>query len=192
MISGSELRKGVIIEHDEKLYQVIEYHHVKMKRTALARVKMRDLEGGHTIEQSFQSDAKFKRVRLEVRPMQYLYNDGDLYYLMDEETYEQIPVNSETLGDSVYYLKEGMTIQVASYKDKIVDVDMPLNVELEVTETQPGFKGDTVTAGHQAAQVETGINVQGPMFFNVGGIIKHNTRDGSYIRRDGPSKIYSR
>jgi elongation factor P len=183
MISGSELRKGVIIEHDDKLYQVIEYHHVKMKRTALARVKMRDLEGGHTIEQSFQSDAKFKRVRLEVRPMQYLYKDGDLYYLMDEETYEQTPVNSETLGDSVNYLKEGMTLQVASYQDKIVDVEMPLNVELEVTETQPGFKGDTVTAGTKPATVETGIIVQVPMFINTGDIIKVDTRDGSYIER---------
>jgi elongation factor P len=102
---------------------------------------------------------------------------------MDEETYEQMPVNSETLGDSVNYLKEGMTLQVASYKEKIVDVEMPLNVELEVTETQPGFKGDTVTAGTKPATVETGITVQVPMFINTGDIIKVDTRDGSYIER---------
>jgi len=183
MISGSELRKGVIIELDGKLYQVMEYHHVKMKRTALARVKMRDLEGGHTIEQSFQSDAKFSRVRLEVRPMQYLYNDGDLYYLMDEETYEQMPVNGETFGNSVNFLKEGMTLQVASYKERIVDVELPITVELEVTDTQPGFKGDTVTAGTKPATMETGITVQVPMFVNIGDKIKVDTRDGSYIER---------
>jgi elongation factor P len=183
MISGSELRKGVIIELEGKLYQIMEYHHVKMKRTALARVKMRDLEGGHTIEQSFQSDAKFSRVRLEVRPMQYLYHDGNLYYLMDEETYEQMPVDADTFGDSVNYLKEGMTIQVASYKDRIVDVELPITVDLEVTDTQPGFKGDTVTAGTKPATVETGITVQVPMFVNIGDKIKVDTRDGSYIER---------
>lgn len=183
MISGSELRKGVIIELEGKLYQVIDYHHVKMKRTALARVKLRDLEAGHTIEQSFQSDAKFTRARLEVRPMQYLYNDGDLYYLMDEETFEQTPINVEQLGDSVNYLKEGMTLQVASYKDKLVDVELPITVELEVTETAPGFKGDTVTAGTKPATVETGITVQVPMFINAGDVIKVDTRDGSYIER---------
>jgi len=183
MISGSELRKGVIIELDGKLYQVIDYHHVKMKRTALARVKLRDLEGGHTIEQSFQTDAKFTRARLEFRAMQYLYNDGDLYYLMDEETFEQTPINAEQLGDSINYLKEGMTLQVASYKGKMVDVELPITVDLEVVETSPGFKGDTVTAGTKPATLETGITVQVPLFINAGDKIKVDTRDGSYIER---------
>jgi elongation factor P len=183
MISGSELRKGVIIELDGKLYQVIEYHHVKMKRTALARVKLRELEGGHTIEQSFQSDAKFNRVRLENRPMQYLYNDGHLYYLMDEETFEQMPIDIEQLGDSVNYLKEGMTLQVSSYNDKLIDVELPVTVDLEVVETSPGYKGDTVTAGTKPATLETGITVQVPMFINAGDKIKVDTRDGSYIER---------
>jgi elongation factor P len=183
MISGSELRKGVIIELDGKLYQVIDYHHVKMKRTALARVKLRDMEGGHTIEQSFQTDAKFTRARLEFRAMQYLYNDGDLYYLMDEETFEQTPINAEQLGDSINYLKEGMTLQVASYKEKMVDVELPITVDLEVVETSPGFKGDTVTAGTKPATLETGITVQVPLFINAGDKIKVDTRDGSYIER---------
>jgi elongation factor P len=183
MISGSELRKGVIIELDGKLYQVIDYHHVKMKRTALARVKLRDMEGGHTIEQSFQTDAKFTRARLEFRAMQYLYNDGDLYYLMDEETFEQTPINAEQLGDSINYLKEGMTLQVASYKGKMVDVELPITVDLEVVETSPGFKGDTVTAGTKPATLETGITVQVPLFINAGDKIKVDTRDGSYIER---------
>ena len=183
MISGSELRKGVIIELDGKLYQVIDYHHVKMKRTALAKVKLRDLEGGHTIEQSFQSDAKFTRARLEVRAMQYLYDDGGLYYFMDEETYEQTPITAEQLGDAVNYLKEGMSLQVASYKEKLVDVEMPITVELEVVETSPGFKGDTVTAGTKPAKLETGITVQVPMFISEGEKIKVDTRDGSYVER---------
>jgi elongation factor P len=183
MISGSELRKGVIIDLDGKLYQVIEYHHVKMKRTALARVKLRDIEAGHTIEQSFQSDAKFTRVRLEFRGMQYLYNDGDLYYFMDEETFEQMPINADQLGDAINYLKEGMSIQVSSYKGKLVSVEMPITVNLEVVDTSPGFKGDTVTAGTKPATLETGITVQVPLFINQGDVIKVDTRDGSYIER---------
>ncbi|NLE08766.1 MAG: elongation factor P [Dehalococcoidales bacterium] len=183
MISGSELRKGVIIEHDGKLYQIVEYAHVKMKRTALAHVKMRDLEGGHIIDKSFQSDAKFTRVRLDVRPMQYLYNDGDLYYLMDDETFEQTPVNAEAFGDKVSYLKEGMSIQVASYKENIIDIELPITVDLVVTDTQPGFKGDTVTAGSKPATLETGITINVPMFINTGDKIKVDTRDGSYLER---------
>ena len=183
MISGSELRKGVIIELEGKLYQVIDYHHVKMKRTALAKVKLRDIEAGHTIEQSFQSDAKFTRVRLEFRGMQYLYNDGDLYYIMDEETFEQIPINADQLGDAVGYLKEGMSLQVSSYNGKVVSVDLPITVDLEVIDTSPGFKGDTVTAGNKPAKMETGITIQVPLFINTGDTIKVDTRDGSYVER---------
>lgn len=183
MISGSDLRKGIIIDHEGKLYQIIEYHHVKMKRTALAKVKMRDLEAGHIIEQSFQSDARFKRARLEVRAMQYLYNDGGLYYLMDEETFEQTPVSAEQIGDGVNYLKEGMKLQVATYKEKLVEVELPITVDLKVTDTQPGFKGDTVTAGTKPAVLETGITVQVPLFVNTGDKIKVDTRDGSYLER---------
>ncbi|MDP2729766.1 MAG: elongation factor P [Dehalococcoidales bacterium] len=183
MISGSELRKGVIIELDDKLYQVIDYHHVKMKRTALAKVKLRDIEAGHTIEQSFQSDARFPRVRLEFRGVQYLYNDGDLYYFMDEENFEQIPLDADQLGDAVNYLKEGMSLQISSYKDKLVGVELPITVELEVTDTSPAFKGDTVTAGTKSATLETGVTVQVPLFIDKGEIIKVDTRDGSYVER---------
>ena len=183
MISGSELRKGVIIELEGKLYQVTDYQHVKMKRTALARVKLRDIEAGHTIEQSFQSDARFTRVRLEFRSMQYLYREGDLYYLMDEENFEQMPINADQLGDAANYLKEGMSLQVSSYKGKLVGIELPITVELEVVETSPGFKGDTVTAGTKPAKLDTGITVQVPLFINEGDIIKVDTRDGSYIER---------
>jgi len=183
MISGSELRKGVIIELEGKLYQVTDYQHVKMKRTALAKVKLRDIEAGHTIEQTFQSDQKFIRARLDFRSMQYLYNDGDLYYFMDEENFEQMPVNTDKLSDAINYLKEGMSLQVSSYKGKLVGVELPITVELEVIDTGPGFKGDTATAGNKPATLETGITVQVPLFINKGDIIKVDTRNGSYLER---------
>lgn len=183
MISGSELRKGVIIELEDKLYQVLEYQHIKMKRTALARVKLRDISAGHTIERSFQSGEKFTRVRLDSRPMQYLYNDDDLYYFMDEENYEQIPLSASQLGDAINYLKEGMSLEVSSYKGKLVGVELPVAVELQVTETEPGFKGDTATAGNKPAKLETGITIQVPLFINTDDVIKVDTRSGEYLER---------
>lgn len=183
MISGSELRKGIIIELDDKLYQVVEYQHVKMKRTALAKVKLRDVSAGHTIEKSFQSNEKLVRARLDSRPMQYLYNEGDLYYFMDQENFEQIPLDANHLGDALNYLKEGQTVEISSYKGKIVDVEMPITVELEVTETDPGFKGDTAAGGTKPATLETGFNIQVPLFINQGDSIKVDTRTGSYLER---------
>lgn len=183
MISGSELRKGVIIELEDKLYQVLEYQHIKMKRTALARVKLRDISAGHTIERSFQSGEKFTRVRLDSRPMQYLYNDDDLYYFMDEENYEQIPLSASQLGDAINYLKEGMSLEVSSYKGKLVGVELPVAVELQVAETEPGFKGDTTTAGNKPAKLETGITIQVPLFINTNDVIKVDTRSGEYLER---------
>jgi len=183
MLNASELRKGVTIDLDGKLYQVIDYKHIKMKRTALARVKLRDIIDGHTIEQSFQNTEKFVRARLDYRNMQYLYNEGDLYYFMDEENFEQMSLDKTQLDDAVNYLKDGMSIQISSYKDKLVGVEMPITVELEVTETGPSFKGDTATAGTKPATLETGIIIQVPMFINEGEIIKVDTRTGTYIER---------
>ncbi|MDP3879881.1 MAG: elongation factor P [Dehalococcoidales bacterium] len=183
MISGSELRKGVIIELDGKLYQVTDYQHVKMKRTALARVKLRDIRAGHTTEQTFQSDQKFPRVRLEFKNVQYLYNDGDLYYFMDEETFEQTPINASQLGDAVNYLKEGMSLQLSNYQGELVGVEMPITVELQITDTGPDFKGDTATGGTKPATLETGLVIQVPMFVSNGDKVKVDTRDGSYLER---------
>ena len=183
MISGSELRKGIIIELDGKLYQVVEYKHVKMKRTALARVKLRDINAGHTIEKSFQSGDRLVRARLESRQMQYLYNEGDLYYFMDQENFEQMPLAAEQLGDILNYLKEGQSVEVSSYKGEVVDVEMPITVELGVTETEPGFKGDTATGGSKLAKLETGFTIQVPLFINQGDVIKVDTRTGTYLER---------
>ena len=185
MINATELRKGVIIELDDKLYQVIDYQHVKMKRTALAKVRLRDISAGHTIERSFQSDERLVRARLDSRQMQYLYNDGELYYFMDQENFEQIPLNSVQLGDALSYLKEGNSVEVSSYKDEIVGVALPITVELEVTKTEPGFKGDTATGGSKPATLETGLNIQVPLFVNEGDIIKVDTRTGTYLERSG-------
>jgi len=183
MISGSELRKGVIIELDGKLYQVIEYQHVKMKRTALARVKLRDINAGHTMERTFQSNDKLVRARLDSRPMQYLYNDGNLYYFMDEESFEQTPLTAEQLGNALDYLKEGISVEVSSYKGEVISVELPITVELEVVESEPGFKGDTATGGTKSVKLETGLTVHAPLFINEGDIIKVDTRSGTYLER---------
>jgi elongation factor P len=183
MISSTELRKGVTIELEDKLYQVISYQHIKMKRTALARLKLRDIRDGHTIERTFPSGEKFVRARLDFRGMQYLYNEDDLYYFMDEESFEQIPISISQLGDAINYLKEGMSLQVSSYKDELVGVELPITVNLEVADTGPGFKGDTATAGTKPATLETGLTVQVPLFVNQGDIIKIDTRSGDYLER---------
>jgi elongation factor P len=185
VINAGELRKGITIELDGKLYQVIDYQHIKMKRTALARVKLRDIMDGHTIEQTFQNTEKFVRARLDYRNMQYLYNDGGLYYFMDEENFEQTSLDESQLGDAMNYLKEGMSLQIASYKDKLVGVELPITVELKVTETGPSFKGDTASAGTKPATLETGLTIQVPMFINEGDTIKVDTRSGSYLERAG-------
>ncbi len=183
MISSGDLRKGFTIELEGKLYQVIDYQHVKMKRTALTRLKLRNIRDGHTTEQTFQTTEKFIRARFDFRTMQYLYNEGDLYYFMDEENFEQIPLNASQLGDTLNYIKEGMSVQVSSYKGELVGVEIPITVELQVAETEPGFKGDTATGGTKSAKLETGITVQVPLFVNEGDVIKVDTRTGVYLER---------
>jgi len=184
MIDSGELRKGITIELDDKLYQVVDYQHIKVGRgSATVRLKLRDIRSGHNIDRSFQASEKFSRARLESRAMQYIYNDGNAYYFMDQETFEQIPIDSSQLGDILNYLKEGMTLDVTSYKGELVGVELPITVELEVAETGPGFKGDTATAGNKPAKMETGITIQVPMFINNGDIIKVDTRTGVYLER---------
>jgi len=184
MISSTELKKGITIELEDKLYQVLDYQHIKIGRgSAQIRLKLRDIRGSHTTERTFQSSEKFIRARLDYRSMQYLYNDGNLYYLMDEENYEQIPISLSQLGDTVNYLKEGMSVGVSSYKGELVGVELPVAVELQVIDTGPGFKGDTATAGNKPAKLETGITIQVPLFINNGDVIKVDTRTGEYLER---------
>jgi len=184
MISSGELRKGITIELDGILYQVLDYQHIKMGRgSAQVRLRLRDLHGGHTIERTFQASEKFTRARLDFRKMQYLYNDGNLYYFMDEENFEQIPLTANQIGDAINYLKEGMSLEVSSYKREVIGVEIPIAVELQVVETGPDFKGDTATAGTKPARLETGITIQVPLFINNGDVVKVDTRTGSYLER---------
>jgi len=184
MIDSGELRKGIIIELEEKLYQVIDYQHIKLGRgSAQVRLKLRDIRSGHNIERAFQASEKFTRVRLDYRNMQYLYNDGNLYYFMDEENFEQMPLTASQLGDALNYLKEGMSLETLSYKGELVGVEMPTAVELRVVDTGPGFKGDTATAGNKPAKLETGIIIQVPLFISNGDTVKVDTRTGEYLER---------
>ena len=184
MIDAGELRKGVNIELDSSIYQVSEYQHVKMQqRRPVIRVKLRDLRSGTVIERNFQSGDKFTPAFLEHRKVQYLYNEGNFYYFMDNETYEQIMLTHAQLGKDVNYLKEGLNLEILTCKDKAISIELPTAVRLRVVETEPGFKGDTATSGNKPAKLETGIVAQVPLFINVDDIIKIDTRSGEYLEK---------
>ena len=184
MISTGELKKGATIELDGKLFSVMDYSHIKTGRgSAQVRIKFRDVRSGAIIEQTFQAGTKFNRARVERREMQYLYSDDQFYYFMNTETFEQIPVGAEKVGDANKYLKENDTCEVVLYGDEVIGVEMPISVELTVTVTDPGFKGDTATGGTKPATLETGLVVQVPLFIEEGTKIRVNTDSGSYIER---------
>ena len=184
MIGASEARKGIIIDLDGQLYNILDYQHIKIARgSAQVRLRLRDIRAGHTIERTFQAGDKFKRVRLDERAAQYLYQDGDLYYFMDTETFDQTPLSSEQLGDALNYLKDGMTLTISRYGDETVGIELPITVDLLVTETGPSYKGDTSQAGTKPAVLETGATIQVPFFVNTGDTVRVDTRDGSYVER---------
>jgi len=183
MIGAGDLKKGMVIDLNDRLYQVVDFQHVKMKHSAVMKVKLKDLKMGHITEQTFQNTEKFVRARLEYRPMQYLYKDSDLYYFMDQENYEQITLNEEQLGEAAGYVKDGMGLEVFSCKGEVLGVKPPDSVELEVTETGPAYKGDTAAGGGKPATLETGIIIQVPIFINIGDVIRVDTRSGLYVER---------
>ncbi|MHB0878800.1 MAG: elongation factor P [Anaerolineae bacterium] len=184
MIPVTDLRRGVIFELDGELYRVLEYHHSKPARgNAYIRTKARNVRSGATLEKTFVSGDRVQDVRLDHRTVQYLYNDGDLYYFMDQETFEQIPVNKTRLDDLVNFLVENMEIQLSSHEGEPIDIELPTTVDLEVVQTEPGFKGDTASAATKPATVSTGLQVPVPLFVNVGDVIRIDTRDGSYLTR---------
>jgi elongation factor P len=186
MIDAGELRKGAAIELDGEIYQILEYQHVKMQqRQPVVKLKLRDVRSGNVAERNFQSGDKVTPVFLEHRPIQYLYNDGDIYYFMDNESYEQIMLTSAQIGEGTNYLKEGLLLEILTGKGDIVAIELPNSVELQVTETEPGFKGDRATAGTKAAKLETGVTIQVPLFINTDDIIKVNTRTGEYQEKAG-------
>ena len=184
MIDAGELRKGVVIELDGEIYQILEYQHVKMQqRQPVIKLKLRGVRSGNFAEKNFQSGDKVATVFLEHRPVQYLYSDGDLYYFMDNETYEQTVLTSAQIGDNKNYLKEGLMLEIQTCKGNTVTIELPASVELQVTETEPGFKGDRATAGTKAAKLETGVTIQVPLFINTGDIIKVHTRTAAYLEK---------
>jgi elongation factor P len=184
MISTGELKKGVIIEMDNELYSIVDYQHQKIGRgSAQVRMKRRNIRSGAISDTTVQAGTKFPRVRLEQRQMQFLYIEDQNYFFMDQESYDQIGLSAAQLGDTVNYLKDGMTITVSFYEQEPVDVEPPINVELLIVETDPGFRGDTASGGTKPAKTETGLVVQVPLFVNQGETIRVDTRTGSYLER---------
>ncbi len=184
MISAGDFRNGVTFELDGNVVQVVEFQHVKPgKGAAFVRTKYKNVITGSVVETSFNPTAKFPTAFVERREMQYSYNDGDLYYFMDMETYEQLPINSSVLGDNFKFVKEEMLCTVLSYKGNVFGVEPPNFVELVITQTDPGFKGDTATNATKPAVLETGAEVKVPLFIDEGEKIQIDTRTGEYMGR---------
>ena len=184
MISAGDFRNGITIELDNNVYQIIEFQHVKPgKGAAFVRTKLKNIINGGVVEKTFRPTEKFPQARIERVDMQYLYSDGDLYYFMNVETYDQIALNDETVGDALKFVKENEMVKVCSHNGNVFSVEPPLFVELEVTDTEPGFKGDTATGASKPATVETGAVVMVPLFVETGDKLKIDTRTGEYLSR---------
>lgn len=184
MITAGEFRNGVTFELDGQVFQIVEFQHVKPgKGAAFVRTKLKNVITGATVERTFNPTDKMPKAHIERKDMQYLYNDGDLFYFMDTETYEQTPLSKDTIGDALEFVKENMIVKILSFKGNVFGIEPPTFVELEVTETEPGFKGDTATGATKPATVETGAVVKVPLFINQGDIIRVDTRTGEYLER---------
>lgn len=184
MISAGDFRNGVTFEMDGQVFQVVEFQHVKPgKGAAFVRTKYRNVKTGAVVERSFNPTEKFEQAQLDRLDMQYLYADGDIYYFMDMETYEQTPINKSILGEGLKFLKEEMVCRVLSYKGTVFAVEPPTFVELEVTECEPGVRGDTAQNATKTAKVETGAELRVPLFINQGDFIRIDTRTGDYMER---------
>ncbi len=184
MISAGDFRNGVTIEVEGAVLQIIEFQHVKPgKGAAFVRTKLKNVINGGVVERTFRPTEKFPAARIDRADMQYLYQDGDLFYFMNTENYEQIAVNTDTLGDSLKFVKENEMCKLCSYNGSVFSVEPPLFVELEITETEPGFAGNTATGATKPAIVETGAQVAVPLFVNQGDVIKIDTRTGEYLSR---------
>lgn len=184
MITAGEFRNGVTFELDGQVFQVVEFQHVKPgKGAAFVRTKLKNVITGATVERTFNPTDKMPNAHIDRKDMQYLYNDGDLYYFMDTETYEQLPISKETIGDTFRFVKENMIVKILSYKGDVFGIEPPTFVELEIIETEPGFKGDTATGATKPATLETGAIVKVPLFVNKGEIIRIDTRTGEYLER---------
>jgi len=184
MINAGDLRPGNTIERGNDLFQVMSFDHVKQGRgTAFARIKLKNLTSGGVVEETFRPEEKFTRARIERTEAQYLYQDGDNYIVMDTTTYDQFPLSAEQLGEALRFLKENETLYLLQHEQRVLGVELPIAVELEITHTEPGFKGDTANAGTKPATLETGATIDVPLFVNQGERVRVDTRTGSYMER---------
>lgn len=184
MISAGDFRNGITIEFEGNVYQIVEFQHVKPgKGAAFVRTKLKNIINGGVVEKTFRPTEKCPQARIDRKDMQYLYSDGDLYNFMDTETYDQIALNGETVGDALKFVKENEMVKICSYNGSVFAIEPPLFVELQITDTEPGFKGDTATGATKPAIVETGAKVMVPLFVENGEVIKIDTRTGEYLSR---------
>ena len=184
MVTAGDFRNGVTFEMDGNVYSIIEFQHVTPgKGAAFVRTKIRNVISGAVTEKTFNPNDKYPTAFIERKDMEYLYNDGDLYYFMDNETYEQTPISPSILGDNFKFVKENMVCKVLSYKGNVFGVEPPNFVELQVTQTDPGFKGDTATNATKPATLETGAEIKVPLFIDEGEMIRIDTRTGEYMER---------
>ena len=184
MISTGDLKKGLVLQIDGEIWQVLDYHHIKMGRgSAQIRIKLRNVKRGQTVDRSFQAGEKWPRAYLEQRQVQFMYQDGNDYHFMDTESYEQFSMTRETLADAALYLVEGMTLDRTSYEGETIGVELPVTVDLKVIDTEPGFAGDTQSGARKPATVESGLVVQVPIFVEMGDTIRIDTRNGDYQTR---------
>lgn len=184
MVSAGDFKKGITVVWNNGIWQIIDFQHVKPgKGAAFVRTKLKNLKSGVIREETFNPTEKFPKAHIETKEMQYLYNDGELYYFMDVETYEQIPLNHDQVENAIIYLKENEVAIMRFHDDKPFEVQPPNFVELEITQTEPGFKGDTATGANKPATLETGATVTVPLFVEIGDKIKVDTRTGEYLSR---------
>ena len=184
MVSAGDFKNGITLEIDGTVYQILEFQHVKPgKGAAFVRTKLKNIVNGGVVEKTFRPTEKFPQARIDRVDMQYLYNDGDLFYFMNVETYDQVALNEDTIGDALKFVKDNETVKVCSYNGSVFAIEPPLFVELEITDTEPGFKGDTAQGATKPATVETGANVNVPLFVERGDKIKIDTRTGEYLSR---------
>ncbi len=184
MISAGDFKNGLTLEIDGQVMQILEFQHVKPgKGAAFVRTKLKNVINGGVVEKTFRPTEKFPAARIDRKNSQYLYNDGDLYYFMDPETYDQVMINKDVVGDNMKFVKENEECKLVSYNGSVFAIEAPLFVELEVTETEPGFAGNTAQGATKPATVETGASIQVPLFVNIGDKVKIDTRTGEYLSR---------
>lgn len=184
MVSAGDFRNGITLEIEGNIFQILEFQHVKPgKGAAFVRTKLKNIINGGVVEKTFRPTEKFPQARIDRVAMQYLYSDGDLFYFMNNETFEQIGLSQDDIGDSLKFVKENEEVKICSVNGKVFAVEPPLFVELAITETEPGFKGDTATGATKPAVVETGATVYVPLFVETGDVIKIDTRTGEYLSR---------